>query len=76
MARPLSATSIRRQAVQALRDAITAAQSKGDYQAAGAFAIRLEQMANRLERRSDGMALSLTRNTPAGEQRANVRVHE
>lgn len=60
MARPLSAASLRRQAIDNLKRAIQLAFEKGDYAAAGAYAIRLEQMASRLAKgehakRTNGM---------------------
>jgi hypothetical protein len=76
MARPTSPATLRRTAIKALTAAITAAQSAGDYAAAGAFAIRLEQMANRLDKAlalSVGMASSHVPGSATGHNTA-VRV--
>jgi hypothetical protein len=53
MPRPSSSHQVRRKAIAALEAAIQQALAAGDHAAAGAFSIRLEQFARRLEHEAD-----------------------
>jgi hypothetical protein len=73
LSRRISPNVMRRTAVAELKEAIRQARLAGDYAAAGAFAIRLEQMATRLAKQQaaelgGGIA------SPLSSSQANVRV--
>lgn len=52
MSRKISSVSIRKHAIGALKQSIKLALDAGNYQAAGAFALQLSQIANAIDRKN------------------------